>query len=230
MKHRHSFKLKRRYKSIVMKEVFSFGKREIDEIALNVGTVQNGAKLFNESSNVNDPRLMPSAIDNELYYEYGYLGTTIFLLNIIEFGKSYFHKDSYIYPAMFCFRQYIENIIKTIVLKYEPNTKFSPRHDLNDFWRELLRYIDFDDAVENVGYIIEELQNIDQNATAFRYSGALNAAYEKNPQVFSMLIDVKKLRHRVLQIYRFFDGLYEEACVKYDQRKQIDNPNKFVEE
>lgn len=230
MKHRHSSKLKRRYKSIVMKEVFSFGKRDIDEIALNVEPLQKGAKLLNESTNVNDPRLKPNAIGNEVYFEYGYLGTTIFLLNIIEFGKSYLHKDSYIYPAMFSFRLYIESSIKMIVLKYAPDTKFECGHNLTELWNELLCHIESDEYVDSVGNIIRELQNIDPKATAFRYSGALNAAYEKKRQVFSMLIDVKKLRHRILQIYRFFDGLYEEACVKYDQRKQIDSLNKFVEE
>ena len=204
MKHRHSSKLKRRYKSIVMKEVFSFGKRDIYEIALNVAPLQKGAKLFNESSNVNDPRLMPNGRGNNLHFEYGYLGTTIFLLNIIEFGKSY------LYPAMFCFRQYIENIIKTIISKYDSDYK--GKHNLIELWEHLLPYLDREDGVSVVGDLIKELQDIDSKATGFRYPGALNAAYGENPQAFSMLIDVAKLKDRVLQVYRFFDSVYEQVC------------------
>ena len=219
MKHRHSLQLKRRYKSIVMKEVFSYSKKDIEYISRNIGPLQKGAKLFNESSNINDPRLMPNVKDNEIHFEYGYLGTTIFLLNIIEFGKSYLHKDSYMYPAMFCFRQYIENSIKTIILMYEPNYKSG--HDLAESWKKLLRHINKiendDDEVEYVGSLINELQAIDSRATAFRYPGALNAKYEENPHAFSMLIDVVELKHRVLQVYRFFDRICNLACMLKDE-------------
>lgn len=210
MKHRHAFKLKRRYKSIVMMEIFSFSKKDINYISEKIEPLQKGAKLFNESSNVNDPRLMPNVRGNNLHFEYGYLGTTIFLLNIIEFGKSYLQKDSYMYPAMFCFRQYIENIIKTIISKYDSDYK--GKHNLIELWEHLLPYLDREDGVSVVGDLIKELQDIDSKATGFRYPGALNAAYGENPQAFSMLIDVAKLKDRVLQVYRFFDSVYEQVC------------------
>ena len=69
MKHRHAFKLKRRYKSIVMMEIFSFSKKDINYISEKIEPLQKGAKLFNESSNVNDPRLMPNVRGNNLHFE-----------------------------------------------------------------------------------------------------------------------------------------------------------------
>lgn len=204
--------LKRRYKANVMKQIFSFLNGNIDTSSFNICELHTGDKLFNTSENPNDPRLMPAAIDNELYYEYGYLGTSIFLLSIIEFGKSYLHKDSYIYPAMFCFRQYIENMIKIIVQKYSPEKNLRGNHNLITYWNELIKHIENDDYSKRVEDIINELQTFDSKATAFRYPGALNAIYNKDPKRVSMLIDVKKLKERVLQVYRYFDGLYEQAC------------------
>lgn len=216
MKKKRNNTLSRKYKTIILKEVFSLSSKDIDYIAKNIVPLSMNDRLFVESMNPNDPRLMPSNINNELYYELGYLCTTIFLLNIIEFGKSYLHKDSYIYPALFCFRQYIENMIKTIGRKYDANIKFkSNKHDLMEFWAVLLKYIENTDDVKNVGNIICELQNSDSKATAYRYPGALNSAFNHNQHLYSMLIDVKTLRIRVLQVYRFFDGLYEDACHRH---------------
>lgn len=212
---KHIVSLSRRYKASIMREVFSLSSKDIDNFAIHINPLKMGDKLFNESSNPNDPRIMPNALDNDVHFEYGYLNSTIFLLNVIEFGKSYFHKDSYIYPALFCFRQYLENIIKTIVMMYAPDTKFTPQHNLVDFWKELRNYIDCDELEQCVEQIIQEFQNVDKKATAFRYPGALNNAFYKNDgsqEVYSMLLDVKKLKDRILQIYSYFDGLYENVC------------------
>lgn len=216
MKKKRKNTLARKYKTRVLKEIFSFSSKDIDYIAKHVEPLSKDDSLFVESINTNDPHLMPSNANNNLYYEMGYLGTTIFLLNIIEYGKNYLHKDGYIYPALFCFRQYVENMIKTIGRKYDANIKFrSNNHDLMDFWAVLLNYIEESDEVNNVGNIISDLQNSDPHATAYRYPGALNSAFNQNQHLYSMLIDVKTLRTRVLQVYRFFDGLYEEVSNKH---------------
>ena len=141
MKKRIRHKLTKRYKSQILRDIFVLSQKDIDNTILTISPLSTDDNLFVESTNPNYPRLMPNAIDNDLYYEYGYIGTTIFLLNIIEFGKSYFHKDSYIYPALFCFRQYIENIMKTIILKYDANGIEELQHDLDKCWEKLLPHI-----------------------------------------------------------------------------------------
>lgn len=219
MKKRIRHKLTKRYKSQILRDIFVLSQKDIDNTILTISPLSTDDNLFVESTNPNDPRLMPNAIDNELYYEYGYIGTTIFLLNIIEFGKSYFHKDSYIYPALFCFRQYIENIMKTIILKYDANGIEGLQHDLNKCWEKLLSHIqDSDHTVLSIGNIIHELQEIDCYASAFRYTGLLNNQYGQKSKLQSKQIDVRELKNRILQVYAFFDGLYEMACRKCDAK------------
>lgn len=205
--------LSRRYKASIMREILSLSSRDIDNIAIHINPLKIGDKLFIDSSNLNDPRLMPNALDNEVHFEYGYLSTTMFLLNVIQLGKSYFHKDSYIYPALFCFRQYLENIMKEIIYKYDNNGLSNLGHDLDLCWERLLPYIkEKDDNVIAVGNILHELQSLDEHATAFRYPGELNKKYKQRADFCAKLIDVSELSNRILQVYSFFDGLYELAC------------------
>lgn len=213
MKRTKHHKLSRRYKAQIIRNIYRLSTQDVDELSMNIPELTKNDKLFVESDNVNNPRLIPNAKDNELYYEYGYINTTLMLLNNIEFCKSYLHKDSYIYPALFCFRQYIENMMKIIILRYDVNGVKGLGHDLKTCWDTLLLYIeDSDEVVLSIGQIINELQDVDGNASAFRYSGVLNNLFNQKSGVKSILIDVKELRNRVLQTYRFFDGIYELSC------------------
>lgn len=213
MKHSNRYQLGRRYKAQIIRDIYRLSTKDVDELSMNIPVLTSNDKLFVESENVNDPRIIPNAKDNELYYEYGYINTTLMLLNNIEFCKSYFHKDSYLYPALFCFRQYLENMMKVIILKYDKNGIIGLKHNLKDCWDKLLLYIeDPDDIACGIGQIIHELQEIDGYATAFRYAGVLNDSYNQKSGLKSIFIDVKELRNRVLQTYSFFDGIYEHSC------------------
>lgn len=214
-KKKSSYIIRRKYKTIVFKEIFNISRKDFDDIALYVEPISLKDNLFVESSNVNDPCLMPASVKTELYYEYGYLGTTFFLLNMIEFGKTYIKKDSYIYPALFCFRQYLENMMKVIISKYDKSGINGIGHNLDKCWEKLLFYIeDKDETVIAIGGIIHELQSVDEYATAFRYTGVLNDKFKTKTDFKSKLINVRELRTRILQTYRFFDGIYELACRK----------------
>lgn len=213
MKRKNCYQLGRRYKAQIIRDIYRLSTKDVDELSFNIPILTSKNSLFVESNNVNNPRIIPNAIDNELYYEYGYINASLMLLNNIEFCKSYFKKDCYIYPALFCFRQYLENMMKVIILKYDKNGIKGLGHDLKKCWEKLLSYIsDSDDEVLGIGNVICELQNIDGYATAFRYAGVLNNSFNQNSGVESKYIDVKELRMRVLQTYRFFDGLYELSC------------------
>lgn len=215
MKRTKHHKLSRRYKAQIIRNIYRLSTQDVDELSMNIPELTKNDKLFVESDNVNNPRLIPNAKDNELYYEYGYINTTLMLLNNIEFCKSYLHKDSYIYPALFCFRQYLENMMKVIILKYDKNGVCGLKHNLEKCWDKLLHHIeDSDEVVLSIGRIIHELQNVDGYATAFRYAGVLNNSFNQKSEMKSGFIDVKELRKRVLQTYRFFDGIYELSCRK----------------
>lgn len=213
MKRINHYQLGRKYKAKIIRDIYRLSAKDVDELLLKIPVLNRDDRLFVESKNVNNPRLIPDAKDNELYYEYGYINTTLMLLNNIEFCKSYFHKDCYLYPAMFCFRQYLENMMKVIILKYDDNGIIGLKHDLNKCWGKLLLFIeDVDEVVLSVGQIVHELQEIDGYATTFRYTGVLNNTFNQKSGCMPILIDVKELRNRVLQVYRFFDGLYELSC------------------
>ena len=73
MKKRIRHKLTKRYKSQILRDIFVLSQKDIDNTILTISPLSTDDNLFVESTNPNDPRLMPNAIDNELYYEYGYI-------------------------------------------------------------------------------------------------------------------------------------------------------------
>lgn len=169
---------------------------------------------------------MLRATDNDIYFEQGYASTAIFLLNIVEFGKNYLRKDSYIYPAIFCMRMYLEIIMKLILTNNHIEIT-GDKHNLKTLWskvKDTLTQEDVNETVEGVEQIVSELQQCDPLATAFRYPKKLNALYEKRRKKdIGTLIDIRILRERFLQLYRFFDGLYDLSIVNLEKsnKKQL---------
>ncbi len=213
-------KLSTKYRAQILQNIFLLSQKDIDEIALNVIHLQKGDKLFVESNKPNDPRIMLLAKDNDIYFEQGYASTVIFLLNIIEFGKNYLRKDSYIYPAIFCMRMYLEVIMKLILTNN--HIEFAgDKHDLGILWSKVKDKIppkEVDETVEGVEQIILELQQCDPLATAFRYPQRLNTLFEKRKiKDIGTLIDIRILRERFLQLYRFFDGLYDLSIISNEK-------------
>lgn len=96
-------KLYKRYKTQVLQSIFLLSQKDIDDITMHVLPLKKGDKLLVESNKPDNPQIAKS-LDNDVYFEQGYASTAIFLLNIMEYGKSYLRKDSYIYPALFCLR------------------------------------------------------------------------------------------------------------------------------
>lgn len=115
-------KLCKRYKMQVLQSIFLLSQKDIDEITMHVLPLKKGDKLLVESNKPDNPQIAKS-LDNDVYFEQGYASTAIFLLNIVEYGKNYLRKDSYIYPALFCLRMYLEIIMKLILFNYGINIK-----------------------------------------------------------------------------------------------------------
>lgn len=208
------------YKKEVLRYVFSQSQKHIDDIVINIGPLKNGDKMFVESANPNDPRLLMSTT-NSIYFEQGYASTAIFLLNVVEYGKNYLRKDSYIYPALFCIRMYLEIIMKLILKNNYLDCKEG--HDLSKLWEKVKSILDVkDEEQEVVEQLVLELQTFDPVSTAFRYPKTLNDIYNNNKKktgVTSIFIDVKNLQRRFLQLYRFFDGIYELSIRNTDNNQ-----------
>lgn len=229
-----SYQLKSRYKKSLrkslMQELLVLSRKDIDDLANDIPLLLNEDVLFSESDVVSDAILNTTKSGNDILIPNGYISTSVLLLNIIKFSQSNLIKDSYIFPALFCFRQYLEIIMKSAILRYRNgDTKpyqgesYFKTHDLDELWTKLIKHIPVDEDVNNIGRIIHELNEVDNDSTAFRYDYHLNRIIRnKDNKQINELIDLDVLRQRILQLYRFFDGIDDDSRV-YNDNKLITN-------
>jgi hypothetical protein len=121
--------------------------------------------------------------------------------------------------------------MKSAILRYR-NGNINPcsgeskfkTHDLEELWIKLIKHIQIDEDVDNIGRIIHELNEVDNDSTAFRYDYHLNRIVrnEDNKQI-NELLDLDVLKQRVLQLYRFFDGIDDDSRVYYDKKHITSN-------
>lgn len=212
-------KLYKRYKTQVLQSIFLLSQKDIDDITKHVLPLKKGDRLLVESNNPDAPQIAMS-LANDVYFEQGYASTAIFLLNIVEYGKSYLRKDSYIYPALFCIRMYLEIIMKLILYNYGINIKGNG-HRLMNSWKQVKTIIDTEEGdkqVDTVEELLSEIDKFDPMATAFRYPKMLNDQYNKfQTDKGGMLISIRTLRERFLQLYVFFDGLYNLSIISQER-------------
>lgn len=222
--------LKRRYqKSLrekLIKELLLLSKKNIDDMVSFIPLLSNEDTLFSESDAVNDAMLNTTQSRNDILIQNGYISVSVLLMNIVEFSQSNLVKDSYIYPALFCFRQYLEITMKKAILKYRDGdtnpykgeSKFKT-HDIENLWEKLIKHIQVDEDVKNVGRIIHELNEVDKDSTVFRYDYHLNRDIgNKNNREFNCPLDMDVIKQRVLQLYRFFEGIDEDSRIYYENK------------
>lgn len=214
------FQLKKRYKEScrrsLVNEILLISKKDIDDSAINVPSLLRGDHLFVESENLNDTFINNTASNNEIMIPNGYISVSILLLNLIQYSKSNLVKDSYIYPALFCLRQYLELTMKKSILRFrngetkpfEGEGKFKT-HDLIELWVKLKKHIESkDEFVDCIEQLLNELNVVDNDGTAFKYDYELNSIVRKKDQKkLKDLFDIEVLRNRVLQLYSFFEGI-----------------------
>lgn len=232
---KHSrYQLKRRYKKSLrlnlMNELLFLSRKDIDAMVNSIPLLSNEDVLFSESNKVNDVMLNTTKSGNDILMPNGYISASVLLLNIIKFSQSNLAKDSYIFPVLFCFRQYLEISMKSAILRYR-NGDINPyfgeskfkTHDLEELWKKLIKHIQVDDDVNNIGRIIQELNELDNDSTTFRYNYHLNRIVRnKDNREINELLDLDILMQRVLQLYRFFDGIDDDSRVYYE-KKHIKN-------
>ncbi len=232
---RTRYQLKRRYKKSLrrnlMNELLLLSRKDIDDMTNCIPLLSNEDVLFSESDVVNDAILNTTKSGNDILIPNGYISTSVLLLDIIKFSQSNLAKDSYIFPALFCFRQYLEIIIKSAILRYR-NGDINPyqgesqfkTHDLEELWTKLIKHIQVDEEVNNVGRLIRELNEVDNDSTTFRYDYHLNRIVRnKDNKEINELLDLDTLKQRVLQVYRFFDGIDDDSRVYYDKKQMTKN-------
>ena len=163
-------------------------------------------------------------LDSDMYIQNGYASASAMLLTLVRLSKDRYIRECYIFPIMFCFRQYLELTMKdsilylrlkrTIVNSGESNLE---GHDLLKLWNNLKMYFNKNDStIKNVQRIIEELNSVDNNGEVFRYGSSLTKRV-LNKNVEMPLIDVDILYDRILQLYVFFEGINIMARNGFDE-------------
>lgn len=205
--------LKRRYKDAIKKqlqrEIYLLSKKDIESFDTNIPPLNKNDSLFVEREEGNQ-----YYIDSDMYIQIGYASTSAILLHLISLSNDRYLRECYIFPVMFCFRQYLELTMKDSILYCRLRRKVAysgesnlEGHDLLMLWENLKLYIDVNDSVvKNVHRIIVELNSVDSNGELFRYGSSLTKkVLDKNVEM--PLIDVEVLFKRMIQLYRFFEGI-----------------------
>ena len=218
-KKRYQFK-KAFIKSIerrTMDKMIALTNKDYLSECLNIEPLKERDQLFVESENMSDSFLNRSKNNNEIVMPNAYINTALWLLDLIKLSHDNLVKDGYIISALFCFRHYLELIMKDSIHYFKLNrgeisskeTGYKEeKHRLIKLWNTLNTYLDSQDEVEIVRKLIIELDKLDEGSIFFRY--AFNQTKDGKIVEYdfpAMIIDISKLKKRMLQLYRFFEGV-----------------------
>ena len=183
---------------------------------LNVEPLKEGDKLFVESEDMSDSFLNRSRCNNEIVMPNAYINTTLWLLDLIKLSRDNLVKDGYIISALYCFRHYLELIMKDSIHYFKLNRGeissdelgYSDReHGLFNLWNSLRNFLNDNSQVKRICKIIKELDDLDKGSTTFRYAFKHNDGRIIEYDYSATMIDVSELKKRVLQLYNFFEGV-----------------------
>lgn len=217
------YQLKRRYKDAIRKqleqELFVLSQMDIDSLDGTIASLNNDDTLFIKHDN------NPSCcIDSDMYIQNGYASSSAILLTLIRLSKNRFIRECYIYPALFCLRQYLELTMKDSILFFRLRRKMVyagesnlEGHNLALLWKNLKMYFDkHDSQVNNIERLITELNSFDSNGELFRYGSSLTKKV-LDMNVEMPYIDVDILYDRIIQLYSFFEGVNSWARYGFDE-------------
>lgn len=185
-------------------------KEAFDEQVSNAPELTENS-FFLDTSNPNDPLFnRANALRPTLCIE-GYVRSATILIDEIAKSNDNLVKDSLLYPALHNIHQFIELILKDTISNYNNEAEYQRTHNLNTLWNN---YVDVcslnsnDNKVKIIGEIINEFNNLSDRSMAFRYP------YTNNQSTSIQRINPQYLKERLLQVYRFLDGIYSQSLDK----------------
>lgn len=215
--------LKRRYKDAIRKqqeqELYILSQKDIDSLEYTIGYLNDDDTLFIKHKDVSS-----YSLDSDMYIQNGYASSSALLLTIIRLSNNRFIRECYIFPALFCLRQYLELTMKDSILFFRQRKKIAyagesnlEGHDLILLWNNLKMYFDKQDSqVNNIERLIIEFNSFDSNGELFRYGSSLTKkVLNKNVEI--PFVDVDILYNRVIQLYCFFEGVNSWARDGFDE-------------
>ena len=220
MKRKKKYQFKKQFiKSIergCMQKMIALTKKDYLSECLYIEPLKDGDRLFVESEDISDSFLNRSKKNNEIVMPEAYIKTALWLLDLITLSDNNFVKDGYIFPALYCFRHYLELIMKDSIHYFKLNRReissdelgYSDKeHGLFNLWNSLRNFLDDNNQVKRICKIIKEMDDIDKSSTAFRYAFNHNNGRIVEYDYPATMIDVSELKKRVLQLYNFFEGI-----------------------
>ena len=210
---------KKTLKRQLEREIFLLSKKDIDSFNTNIPALNVSDSLFVDREEGNT-----FGIDSDMHIQIGYVSASAILLHLISLSNDRYLKECYIYPIMFCLRQYLELTMKDSILYCRLRRKVAysgesnlEGHNLLMLWDNLKMFLDINDSeVKNVHRIITELNTVDSNGELFRYGSSLTKKV-LDKDIEMPLIDVNVLFTRIIQLYRFFEGINNMARNGFDE-------------
>ena len=202
------YQLKRKYKEFiktqmeckVRREFYLITEKDANTMSLYLPPLSKTDKLFDEG--------FPRSIPSYDLIEEGYANCALLLLNSVILSSDNLVRDTYIFPALFCFRHYLELTIKATLKEYG---LVVIGHNLSSLFEILRSYLSSGEDIENVSRLLHEFDEVDKSATTFRYSFNVGSSGKISIKEFNHPINVLLLRKRFLQLYSFFDGVLNQA-------------------
>ena len=220
MKRKKKYQFKKQFiKSIergCMQKMIALTKKDYLSECLYIEPLKDGDRLFVESEDISDSFLNRSKNNNEIVMPEAYINTALWLLDLITLSDNNFVKNGNIFPALYCFRHYLELIMKDSIHYFKLNRReissdelgYSDKeHGLFNLWNSLRNFLDDNNQVKRICKIIKEMDDIDKSSTAFRYAFNHNNGRIVEYDYPATMIDVSELKKRVLQLYNFFEGI-----------------------
>ncbi len=222
-KQRIGYQLKRRYKAAIKKqleqELYLLSQKDINSIESTIGYLNSDDTLF-----IRRDVESSYCLDSDMYIQNGYASSSALLLNIIRLSNNRFLRECYVFPALFCLRQYLELTMKDSILFFRLRRRVAyagesnlEGHDLTLLWNNLKQYFGkHDSEAKNIERLIIELNSYDSNGELFRYGSSLTKRI-LNREIEMPLVDIDILYKRILQLYRFFEGVNDWARNGFDE-------------
>lgn len=199
-------------------------RHDIESLEDRVPVLTIKDHFFETKENGNCSCFNSKDYDNNMLMTRGFASSSLFILKVISHSDSKYHKACYIAPCLYCFRHYIELTLKDTLWHYSrcgydiDIAELNDEHNLSVLWDKLLPLTGRKDGrTRNIGRLLHEISDVDKSGTAFRYSYHFSKNNRIQNTPINMCIDNKVLYTRMLQIYRFLEGLNDEIVNSYDE-------------
>lgn len=191
---------------------------------------KKGAELFKETSNYYQFAHFGWGLKSQFYgYIKGYKSVSDAAVDMAVSSKDIVKLDTYVFPIMFNYRQFLELSLKSLYLDYsedEPRMRLETinkaSHNLMKMWDKvepiLLLTSDaahHNEMVKIVKSYVQQYHEMDEGSFNFRYpiTKQLNSVFKKEER-----IDLVNLKQRMAELSNFFDGM-DGALDDLKQRK-----------